>query len=441
MAEKKGRKYSTDNVARAHAGREEALSSSRKIILHVGLPKTGTKAIQNVLHANREFLLQHEGVLYPSLAPNLSTPLSTIFRNDPLGNMVNKVAGLTTEEVEVRRKDYLESLDAEISSHEWNTLLLSAEDISKMSEAEVAKLREWGARYSSEWSVLVCVRHPVGWARSMIQQRLKPGETLQQIYEEPELPEYRANISNAISVFGRENVRVFDFDSAARGEGGIVGAFADQAGLTTATRDFLVSRAVSANESLSSEAVRILSSLNRQRPVFDGNARTARRAGPGHELPYLRRIEGRKFDVPDSVKKDIRLQSREDVAWLNETFGLDLYRDVTDSASPAEGQEEPVEALSDPAIDSIAEVFGELVTEAAFHRTLNGGKAALDRGTLEVAEKRLREAARLDPDAKQPKKLLEEVTAKQKANEGESSSQEKTDRRANRASFMSRLWR
>jgi hypothetical protein len=239
---------------------------------------------------------------------------------------------------------------------------------------------------------------------------LKGGDTLQQLYENLPTPNYRAKIFRAVSVFGRENVRVFDFESAVRGEGGIIGAFAREAGLSAHSAEFLASRAPRYNESLSLEAARILDSLNRRRPLFAASgARTTGRAGPQHELTYIRRIEGRKFDVPGWVKQEIAPRSREDVAWLNETFGLDLYRDVFSEVSGAVEVPDAPQALSDAAVDGIAEVLGELVAEATFHRALEQGRQALARGNLVRAERRLREAARLDPDAAQPKKLLAEA--------------------------------
>jgi hypothetical protein len=416
------------------------LSNGRRIILHIGLHKTGTTTIQHVLHANRDFLLRQEGVLYPSLDPNLSIALGTIFRNDPWPRWAKRTASLTTEELAARREEFLNSLDAEISSSEWNTLLLSAEGVSNLSAPEFAKLREWGEKYSSRWTILVCVRHPLDWSRSAVQQRLKQGNTLHQLYEDLPTPNYRLRISRAISVFGRENVRVFDFESAVKGDGGIVGSFADQAELSAPSRDLLASRALRRyNESLSLEAARILDSLNRQRPMFVDDGMAPHRSGPGREVAYFRRIEGRKFDVPEWVKEDIRSRNREDVLWLNETFGLDLYHDVTELAPQAQSHEEPAEALGDPAIDSIAVILGELIAANVLHRLLDQGRAAIARGNLERAERVLREAARLDPDAPQPKKLLKKVRAKQPANTGEPSSQEGTDKRGLRASFLSRL--
>ena len=393
------------------------MSGGRRIVLHVGLHKTGTSTIQNALHANRGYLLREEGALYPSLAPNLSNAFQHIVKEDPRKHAskvrASKMAGFTDEELAARRRKFLDALDAEISSNEWNTLVLSAEGVSHLPEPELARLREWGDRYSSEWTVLVCVRHPLDWTRSVLQQRLKQGETLQQLYEKLPTPKYDVKISRAIKVFGRENVRVFDFESAAKGEGGIVGAFAREAGLGAEAGEFLASRALRDNESLSLEAARILDSLNRRRPIFVDGARATRRVGPGPELAYLRRIGGRRFDLPGWVKEQIGPRNREDVAWLNETSGLDLYPDVTDAAPRSGGRGGTVPGeLSDAAVDGIAEVLGELMAAELFHRALGKGRKALARGKLARAELALREAERLDPDAPQPRELLEELSAK-----------------------------
>jgi hypothetical protein len=399
------------------------LSDGRRVLVHAGWPKTGTSTIQNVLHANRGYLLERERALYPSLAPNLSNALGSIFKEHSRKRKATKVAGLTDEEVAALRSKHLGALEAELSSGDWETLLLSAEGVSNLMVPEFAKLREWCEGHASECTVLVCVRHPIDWTRSVIQQFLKRGDTLDRLYEDPPTPEYRAKISRAIAAFGRENVRVFDFESATRGGGGIVGAFAREAGLGAPAQEFLASRAPRYNESLSMEAARILDSLNRQRPMFVGDARASRRAKLGRELAYLRRVGGRKFDVPGWVKGRIVPESREDVAWLNETFGLNLYPDVFSDAreaavSSADGSEVPTdvpaaaEALSDEAVGGLAEVLGELVAREAFHRALERGREALARGNLGRAERMLREAARLDPEDEQPKRLLEEAAAR-----------------------------
>lgn len=380
----------------------------REIVLHLGLPKTGTTAIQNVFHAHRDMLLEREHVLYPSLSPNLTTPLCSMFQEDPRKHIVNKMAGISTaEEVATLRQKYLEALESEIPFHEWNTLLLSAEGVSNLTSGEITKLRDWGEQYAHRWTVLVCVRHPVAYVGSVIQQIMKGGDTLQQLYEKLPVPNFRGKISNAISVFGRENVRVFDFDTAVDTGGGIITTFAHLAGLTTQTGTFLEANAVYANESLSHDAVHILDSLNRQRPMFIDNVRASRRSG--HELPYLSRIKGRRFDLPEMVKDEIRLSTRDDVAWLNRTFALDLYPDIADPAPGRTNGPRDHNDLDAAVVDSLAEIIGELVTESWFHRVLNQAKTANARGDRADALAKLKEAARLNPDAPEPKRLLRKL--------------------------------
>jgi hypothetical protein len=118
--------------------------------------------------------------------------------------------------------------------------------------------------------------------------------------------------------------------------------------------------------------------------------------------------------LPGAVKEEIRSRSREDVAWLNETFGLDLYPDVFAGPFPKDAREEPADAsasvLSDAAVDGIAEVLGDLVAQKAFDRALQQGKAALARGDLERAGRMLKRASQLDPEAPQPRRLLRRLS-------------------------------
>lgn len=364
---------------------------------------------------NRDLLLQNR-ILYPSVASNLTTPLCTIFQENPSKHIANRMANLTAEEIDSRRRSYLESLDTELSSFAWSTCLLSAEGVSNLSASEITKLREWGEKYATNWTILVCVRHPVSYVRSVIQQLMKGGDTLQQLYSTLPLPNYRGRISNAISVFGRENVRVFDFESAIAVDGGLIKTFIERADLPSSLQDSLVSQAVRDNESLSLEAVLILDALNRQRPMFVGGTRSGRRSG--QELAYLSRIRGQKFDVPDHVKRTIRMRTQEDVAWLNETFELNLYDDIRTFRPYVENQEpsgHSDKTLSDPAIDTIAEIISELVTAKTFYCVLEGGRAALARGDLERAKHMFQEAMRLDPDAQQPRRLLRQVSVRRQA--------------------------
>ncbi|MPZ53287.1 MAG: hypothetical protein GEU79_11245 [Acidimicrobiia bacterium] len=323
------------------------------------------------------------------------------------------MAGISTsEEIASLRKHYLEPLDLEISTTSWTTLLLSAEGVSNLTRVEISKIREWGEQYAKKWRVVVCVRHPLAYTRSVIQQIMKGGDTLQELYSDPPIPNFKGKLTNAIDVFGQDNLRIFDFDDASHTGGGITKVFSDMVGLSPDTGQFLEAHTESTNESLSSSAVHILDSLNRRRPMFLGSSRAPRRAGPRHELHYLERIPGSTFDLPEAIKEKIRRATHDDVAWLNESFGLNLYPDLVSAPSSSFDHDDSVDRqlTHDRAtIDSIAEIFGELVTRDVYHNQLNRGRAALEKGDLPLAEKCIKEATRLEPDEPEPKALLEKV--------------------------------
>lgn len=384
------------------------MSGNRRIVLHAGLPKTGTTSIQTAFYAERGHLLDRARLLYPSLAPNLTDALCTIFHDDPRKHITNKLAGLTTlEAIAPLQRRYQKALDAEILSTNWDTLLLSAEGLSNLSAQALSRLRDWGNRFAPRWTVFFCVRHPVDYVRSLVQQILKGGATLAELYEKVPGPAYRWKISNLINVFGRDNLTVFDFESARKHAGGVVGGFADRIGLAGRLLTRLTETVIRENESLSHEAVLLLDSINRQFPMFYGDVRAPRRSG--RELDYLSRIGGHRFHLPTGVEEKIRDTTRGDVAWLNAEFSLNLYLDVIERQSDDAEPGTPPTDISQHTIDDIARVIAELSTGTNFLQLLEGGRVAVAEGDLETARQRFSEAARLDPDAPQPKKWLKRL--------------------------------
>jgi len=79
------------------------LSDGRRVLVHAGWPKTGTSTIQNVLHANREYPLDCECALYPSLAANMSDMLGSVFNEHSRKRRAEQMSGFTEEELAARQ--------------------------------------------------------------------------------------------------------------------------------------------------------------------------------------------------------------------------------------------------------------------------------------------------------------------------------------------------
>ncbi|MCP5091727.1 MAG: hypothetical protein GY949_12465, partial [Gammaproteobacteria bacterium] len=289
---------------------------SRKIIIHGGMPKTGTTSLQNALHALRDPLLKSQGLLYPSVGPNHSHALRTLFLNDPSEHIQYKLTG-KIDTIAADQQRYRDTLRREIEGSDWQTLLFSGEGVSNMKGEEIARMHDWLGQYSDDLSLFYWVRDPVKHAVSIIQQTLKSGQVLEERFQNPPLPSWEKRLGPGREVFGANKTWIRDFDAAIRGEDGIFGAFAGDIGLTGENRQMFIDAGARDNESLSHEAALILSAINQQYPALvDGKPGPMRSA---REVGLLRRIKGQKFTVPYGVLRKCHKRTRDDVVWLNET--------------------------------------------------------------------------------------------------------------------------
>ena len=326
----------------------------------MGLPKTGTTATQAALFTARERLLTEYSLYYPKIGENHTDALCTMFLDDPLKHISVRVAGISDAAgAEALRSDYRIKMEAELASSDWQTLMLSAEGLSNLPAESLRNLRSWLSHFVEEFRVLFVTRDPVAFATSTMQEMLKGGYTLEQMYRDPPVANFKGRLGNAISAFGRDSIEVHSFEEAIKFPGGIVAFFADVLGLTRKFGIELAQATQFKNTSMSLEAALILSSLNRQRPLFiNGKLNPLRRL---EDRGTIMRIKGSRFELPVAVQRCVRLLARDDVAWLNSKFQLDLYSDL---AGASDNRSDSKHYLSHDTIDSIALLASDLVRRA-----------------------------------------------------------------------------
>lgn len=298
-------------------------------ILHIGLPKTGTTSFQNALYGSRDRLLREHGIFYPSIEPNHTNALCTMFLDDPRLHVSMQMQGITdVAEAEAVRRDYFDRMERDIESARWRTLVFSAEGLANLPASSLSKLKRWASKYVEDWKVLFWTRHPVNYTASNMQQLIKNGRHLQEMEENVQrfMPNFKGRMAIAFNAFGRQALEVTAFEDAVQEEGGVVAAFCRRIGMDEAAALDVASGTEVQNESMSMLATAILDSMNRQRPLLiGGKINPLRRNG---EVPFICRIKGPKFDIPAKLKHRIRLLSRPDVQWLNDTFETEHYLDV-----------------------------------------------------------------------------------------------------------------
>jgi hypothetical protein len=332
---------------------------TRRAVLHIGVEKTGTKTIQKSLFSARSKLLSDARILYPSIAANLSVYLATMFRDDAPRLLQFMEPDAKDERSVARvRERYRASFEEDLADPNWHTLVISAEGLCGFGPKPIARLLGWLAEYVDEITVVAYVRHPVGWTRSAVLQRLKRGETLDQLYNNLPRLRWRQRLTPWLDAVGLERFRLVSFD-AARENDGILAAFCDAAGLPR-ERVMSLAPATVANESMSLEAALILDSLNRQRPLFEDGKVSPERRWRGANTIKL--IPGNRFYLSAEYAARARIDSRPELEWLNATFGKNFYPDVFEDA--------PIEAAAPPktmpqeTVDALAIMLSDLGNKA-----------------------------------------------------------------------------
>ena len=372
------------------------MTKAKQLILHAGLPKTATTSIQNTLFRHREGLAREAGIYYPGDAANHTNALCTAFLTDPRNHISNKMAGLTDLEVLKRKAaEIRDGFAAEITGAAPEKILFSAEGMSNLRAEELAEFRDWALELAEEIRVFYIVRNPLRFTTSVMQQHLKGGEVLEDMYADPPVPNFKGRMSAAIAAFGRDNVEAYTFEEMVAHKEGAVGFFLDVLGVgagdlrQTLTEDQSVD-----NESLSHEAALILSSLNRQRPAFVNGER-----GPNRTLTELGSIEsirGVKFRLPPKVHKQLAETCGPDIAWLKENFGIDTYDNAFDA------MDEPITALSQQTINSLAMLVSNLLNDRYVNQLLHRAPVARNKGDSAELERLAREVQRVTPSRKVP---------------------------------------
>ncbi len=285
----------------------------QEVILHIGMPKTGSTAIQGSL-AN----FDDGRVRFSQLGPrNHTGRLATIFFERPERHHSNKKKGLSASALKGISQKLRGRLEEELAL-DRQKLILSGEGICNFEKPVVSRIRDFFQERSATTTVLAYIRDPVSLASSSFQQKVKRG------LGEPEMagPDYRSRFEKFVEVFGRENVRLVKFDRKAFTNGSVVSDFCERIGVPD-----LGSESQTVNESLSGTATKFMYLFNRYGAPCKGN----RQELSAHRqlVEFLRVVfpEGRFTLPPEYIYQSLDLK---DIEWMETVGGLELLGEIPD---------------------------------------------------------------------------------------------------------------
>ncbi|WP_419910001.1 hypothetical protein [Hoeflea sp.] len=282
-------------------------NSIGEVILHVGMPKTGTTSIQQSLEDYDDGCIRYARLD----VCNHSAAIASVFSDTPEDYHKHVKRGLDASEVGAYRQEMLRKLEAEFRTGRQK-LVISGEGICVLERHDIVRMHRYFQERADRRTVFAYIREPLSFASSRFQQQVKGGRG----YPEIIAPEYQLKFEKFLDVFGTENVFFIKFDPREFRGGSVVYDFCDRSGIPGgALQD------TAANESFSSEATKLLYIFNRYGVPSSG----------GMELAGARRklmlclaahFEGQKFIVPhDELFRSINLS---DVDWMESICGFKL---------------------------------------------------------------------------------------------------------------------
>ena len=312
---------------------------SKRVVLHVGLAKTGTTSFQHACHRHRRLLARH-GILYPralcGFAKNHS-PLAASY-------LAHRPHDPTIAMKVVPRAAAVARLAAEMAASPCPVTLLSSEHFSIHFDLyEAAHLAEDLSAHAPE--IVVAIREPYGRFLSMWNTQVTAGGALSlEDYARTILvPDNRfISIRETLSIwretFGPERVHLVDWDAGGDVAAAILARCGMDAPMPQGARR-RVSLPLSAIETL-----RLVNAAIAARQPADGLAAWTQRSA--FSLLAHRRLArapgaGGKPIVSPQTMRALDIIHAQDAAWLADTYGMRLasMRDRLLEGEPADVDE------------------------------------------------------------------------------------------------------
>lgn len=281
-----------------------------KLILHIGMHKTGSSAIQSALAA-----ASGSGFIYPQLAgppfkPHHTDALIELFSSarERLGEK-KKYLGKTMSGTE-EDKDRIERAAADAGD---GPVILSSEGAyTFLSIDDISDLRRFAEKLFDSINIVAYVREPFSYISSNFQNKIKSSRLSS---FNPKFPHYRC-FEKFDEVFGRKNVHLWEYDRDSFPDGSVVEDFCSRLGIEAAASEEV-------NVRLSRPAVSAIYRLNRAVRGNQENRRAFNKARAAIVTDYPHE-EWPKFRLSPKIVERLIEDNAADMDWIEQRMGRSL---------------------------------------------------------------------------------------------------------------------
>lgn len=312
----------------------------KSVLLHYGMPKTGSTSIQVSLHKS----LADPQFHYVSLGQaNPNNELILAFADDPNRYRFIARQQLHPNKLAAKRARVRALLDAELKKAAGKTAILSSEALYGMRASEIGAIADFLRDYTTEVKAVGYIRPPADVLVSAFQQNLKAHD-VKSFELGRAFPNYDVQISMLDAVLGRDNVECWLFQPSHFPGGCAVQDFCGRLGVT-----FDPALVIRKNDGLSLPAISLLYAYRRLGPGYGTGAASI------HEnnllVTKLRELDGPKLHFHSSLTAPLFVRRRQAVAWAEQRIGASLTSDLKRHDAKAVRSEADLLKASPDALD------------------------------------------------------------------------------------------
>ena len=303
------------------------MKKDKTLIIHVGMPKTGTSSIQKTLHTIGEA----GDYKYADLGPeNHGGHLTSAFSDDPFRWRAHRLAKRTSADVSQFNNQVFKRLH--LIRERPENQILSGESLWHLDEMGLTRLADFFSESFKEIKILGYIRPPQSYLRSALQQLIKKhGHQDLDVFKI--YPGYRDKIERFDRIFGRDNVQLKVFQSDSLVAGDVVQDFCHQ---LRASID--PSRIKRVHDSLSLEATALMFVLNRRGAQLQNYTQMGQ---DREELAKaLQSIGHRRFRLSRKLIDPVLSRHEADIQWVEKRLGCEFTRTNEDEIDAIQSAEQ-----------------------------------------------------------------------------------------------------
>jgi len=338
----------------------------KNLVLHLGMPKTGSSSIQHTLYNNSSILEQHGFKYLTEWGLNHLDILHDLFSSHPfIKNWIVNTDGfenfnkpLSMQKRYKKTKYYIDIMQKVLNTTKCETLIMSGEFFRNLwldSTMENIKyfLKKYFIDNNIKVSIIVFVRNPLAWLTSFFQGGFfKTGYIYKEVdYFEARIKQYNGiiNLKNNFS----DCISFLKFENAIADKDGLVGFFLKT--ISFPESELKEINIYKINEAKCFEAMEFNYYVEMVEPNFKNyNYKSQNPNRSDTDLRCIKEIKGVKFDFPYQSKLELWDRLKETVHLLQDN----IHIDYTDYKIPPPSSE--FETYREETIQGFINIFPKL---------------------------------------------------------------------------------